>query len=354
MALSIRKRLACVLSLVLSCSIIISTVFQVYATDSVDQLEETTENLEGELSNLNKDLKTLKKELSSLTKQIAETSAHISEVREELAIAKGEEEAQYEAMKLRMVYIYESGNTDFLEMLLTSSSLADFLNRAEYVSMVNEYDRDALEKMQETRETIAEQEAELANEQKNLENMQKDLQSKENALSSQISDASDELADYQKKLEKAKEEAKRAEEALKQPVVPVAPPTYNTPDRGDVDFNSGNTTSEQDLLHFAALLECESGTTHEEGILAVASVVVNRMNHPAYPNTLHGVMFQSGQFPPAGGKKFNQILARGVNSRCLRIAKEALAGKNNVGGCLSFRAASSGHPGTVIGSNVFF
>ncbi len=353
MALSIRKHFTYALSLILSCCIIISTVFRVYATDSVDKLEQTTEDLEGELSDLNKDLKTLKKELTSLTKQITETSAHISQVREELAIAKGEEEAQYEAMKLRMVYIYESGNTDFLELLLTSNSLADFLNRAEYVSMVNEYDRDALAKMQETREEIAEQEAQLASEQKNLKNMQKDLHSKENALNSQISEASDELADYQKKLKKAKEEAKKAEEEAKKPVIPVAPPV-TTPNRGDVNFGSNYTVSEQELLEFAALLQCEAGTSNEEGILAVASVIVNRMKSSSYPNTLHGVMFQSGQFPPAGGTRFNNILANGVNQTCLRIAKEALAGKNNVGGCLSFRAASSGRPGMVIGGNVFF
>ncbi len=354
MALLTRKHLACALSLVLSCSIIISTVFRVYATDSVDKLEQTTEDLEGELSDLNKDLKTLKKELSSLTKQIEKTADHISEVREELAIAKGEEEAQYEAMKLRMVYIYESGNTDFLELLLTSNGLADFLNRAEYVAMVNDYDRKALEKMQETREAIAEQEAQLASEQKNLAQMQKDLESKENALNSQISDTSGELADYQKKLAKAKDDAKKAEEESKKPVIPVTPPSYSTPDRGDVDFNSNYTVSEQELLEFAALLQCEAGTSHEEGILAVASVVVNRMKSSRYPDTLHGVMFQSGQFPPAGGARFNRILANGVNPTCLRIAKEALAGKNNVGDCLSFRAASSGRPGTVIGSNVFF
>ena len=89
-------------------------------------------------------------------------------------------------------------------------------------------------------------------------------------------------------------------------------------------------------------------------MLAVASVVVNRMNHSRYPNTLRGVIYQSGQFPPAHNGLVDKKLARGVKASCLQVAQDALAGKNNVGDCLSFRAASSGHAGTIIGDNVFF
>ena len=89
-------------------------------------------------------------------------------------------------------------------------------------------------------------------------------------------------------------------------------------------------------------------------MLAVASVVVNRMKHSNYPDTLRGVIFQSGQFPPAHNGKVDKILERGVKDSCLKAAQDALNGKNNVGDCLSFRSASSGHVGTIIGDNVFF
>ena len=105
---------------------------------------------------------------------------------------------------------------------------------------------------------------------------------------------------------------------------------------------------------FAALIECEAGSTNYDGMLAVASVVVNRMNSSYYPNTLRGVIYQSGQFPPAHNGLVDAKLKRGVKDSCLQAAKDALAGKNNVGDCLSFRAASSGHAGTIIGDNVFF
>ena len=88
--------------------------------------------------------------------------------------------------------------------------------------------------------------------------------------------------------------------------------------------------------------------------LAVASVVVNRMKHPNYPDTLRGVIYQAGQFTPAHNGSIDRVLERGVKDACVQVANDALAGKNNVGDCLNFRSASSGHVGTVIGGNVFF
>lgn len=344
------------LAIALALSIIVSLISPVYATNTQDSLEESVSDLENELSELNKDLDTLITEISSISKQIQEMNTRIKEVQSELAIAKGEEAAQYEAMKLRIKYMYENGNTSLLEMLFSSVSMTDFLNRAEYVSMVNEYDRNALEKLEQTREYITAQEAQLAQEQDSLVKLQQELNTREKALTAQISETSDELTAYKTQLEKAKEEAKKTEEALKQQVKPVAPEKPDTSNdnvsNSDDDFDYAASASDIEL--FAALIECEAGSTNYEGMLAVASVVVNRMKHRSYPDTLYGVIFQSGQFSPAHNGKLDKVLKRGVKDSCVAVANDALSGKNNVGDCLSFRSADSGHTGTIIGGNVFF
>ena len=56
---------------------------------------------------------------------------------------RGEE--QYEAMKLRIKYMYEAGNTTFLELLCSAEDMADFLNKTDFVQNVSEYDRDMLQ-----------------------------------------------------------------------------------------------------------------------------------------------------------------------------------------------------------------
>lgn len=103
-----------------------------------------------------------------------------------------------------------------------------------------------------------------------------------------------------------------------------------------------------------ALIQCEAGNGSYEGMLAVGSVVMNRVRSGAYPGSISGVIYQSGQFPPALNGSVAGVMSRGVSSSCMRAAEEALSGIDNTNGALSFRSAASGHPGTVIGANVFF
>lgn len=350
-----KKYIVCCLSFALIMTLLFGVITPAYATDTVDSLEQSTSNLENELSGLNNKLDELSKEVSSISKKLQKTTARIEDAKAELAIAKGEEQAQYATMKTRIQYMYENGNTGLLETLLTSASMADFLYKAEMFSSIQEYDRKALQKLKNTRESIAQREAELAQEQQNLIALKDDLSEKEKAISSQISETSGQLTAYKEKLKKAKEDAKKAEEALKEQVKPVKPTRPTSGSSGSFRPNIDTTPTASDIEIFAALIECEAGSSNYEGMLAVASVVVNRMKHSRYPDTLYGVMFQSGQFPPATDGKVDRILARGIKDSCLQVAQEALAGKNNVGDCLSFRAAgSSGYEGIIIGSNVFF
>ena len=80
-----------------------------------------------------------------------------------------------------------------------------------------------------------------------------------------------------------------------------------------------------ELEIFAALIECEAGSTDYDGMLAVASVVMNRVNHRYYPDTITGVIYQSGQFSPVASGKLDKVLKRGIKSSCLEsLQKDAI------------------------------
>ncbi|MCM1257942.1 MAG: cell wall hydrolase [Roseburia sp.] len=111
-------------------------------------------------------------------------------------------------------------------------------------------------------------------------------------------------------------------------------------------------TDEVTLL--GALIQCEAGNGSYEGMLAVGSVVMNRVRSGGYPGTISGVIYQAGQFPPALSGSVANVAAGGVRSACLQAAQEAINGADNTNGALQFRSASSGYGGTVIGGNVFF
>jgi len=370
------------LSVVLVFSLLLSLSIPVFATGNIDSLEQSASDLEDELSGLESELNSLGKEIASISGQIQSISDEIAKTKEELAVAKGNEEVQYETMRSRIKYMYENGNTSLLEILFSASSMADFINRAEFFSEISRYDQAQLEELVKTQEIISQKENLLAEKQKNLLALQEELNTKEKTISDKISDTSAELNKFKEQIQKAREDAEKAQEELEEEIIPVKPskpevsepessnpetsnPEPSVPEPSEPEPSKPESSDEEDekddiaasatdLELFAALIECEAGSTDYEGMLAVASVVVNRMNHRSYPDTLRGVIYQAGQFPPAHNGSVDRVLSRGIKNSCLEAAKDALAGKNNVGNCLSFRSANSGHSGIIIGDNVFF
>lgn len=119
--------------------------------------------------------------------------------------------------------------------------------------------------------------------------------------------------------------------------------------------NYGEYTTDADtLLLLAALIQCEAGGEPYEGQVAVGAVVMNRVRSPAYPDSIHGVIYASGQFTPAMSGKVNRVYESGrIYESCIRAAEEALSGVSNVGDLTHFRRVN-GREGLVIGHHVFY
>lgn len=112
--------------------------------------------------------------------------------------------------------------------------------------------------------------------------------------------------------------------------------------------------SVDDVTLLAAIIQCEAGNEIYEGQLAVGAVVMNRVRSGSYPSSIYDVIYQKGQFPPAGAGSVANIAAKGPKQSCLQAAQEALNGADNTGGATRFKRASSGHAGVVIGNHVFY
>lgn len=109
-----------------------------------------------------------------------------------------------------------------------------------------------------------------------------------------------------------------------------------------------------DLRLMAALIQCEAGSEPYEGKLAVGAVVMNRVKSGAYPNTISGVIYASGQFTPAVNGKVAKVYNNGkILDSCYQAAQEAMAGVSNVGDATHFRVAGN-HDGILIGHQVFW
>ena len=117
---------------------------------------------------------------------------------------------------------------------------------------------------------------------------------------------------------------------------------------------SSVSASVDDVTLLAALIQCEAGSESYEGQLAVGAVVMNRVRSGSYAGSVYGVIYEGGQFSPAGSGAVARVAASGPKASCIQAAQQALGGADNTGGATCFRRVSSGRQGLVIGNHVFF
>ena len=146
------------------------------AQQRLENLKNDKDNLEAYIRELDENLAEVQEMIRRLTaameeKQavIAQTETEIAQTQADLEAARDTERSQYEAMKLRIQYMYEAGDVEYLELLFASRSLSELLNRTEYITGMMEYDREQLLLYQETCQSIQEAEARLEEEHAKLE-----------------------------------------------------------------------------------------------------------------------------------------------------------------------------------------
>ncbi len=337
----------------------------------IDANEEHLEGLRDDQSDLKKDLKTLKEELTEvserleqLEQQIQEKEMEIEITEQELVSARETEQWQYDCMVRRIQYMYEVGQTDYLEMFFAVDSFGDILNYANYMSAISEYDSNMLKDYEETRIMIEEKEAILKQEMAELADLRQKAEEEKSRVTGMVSQTSNNIAAYGDQIEQAEEEARAYEAemerlngdiaALKKKIeeekaLSRAAASAAWRDISEVTFADG------DRALLAAIIYCEAGGEPYEGKLAVGSVVINRVLSSRYPDTVIGVIYQKSQFSPVASGRLELALTTGkATADCYRAADEAMSGMTNVGTCLYFRTPIEGLTGINIGGHVFY
>ena len=127
---------------------IASCELPVLAKKSSSELKKETLNLEIELEDMSSELSTLSNELVETSNKIKKMAEKVEKAKLDLAAAQINEESQYKAMSERIKFMYEGGSMSLLHILFSSESMGDFLNKAEYVSTISDYDRNMLKNFQ--------------------------------------------------------------------------------------------------------------------------------------------------------------------------------------------------------------
>ena len=207
------------ISLLLTLMLCLGLAIQVNAVDLSDtkkkaqELEEKKKAAEGEKASLEAQLSSIVSEMEDTKTKIDKKEAEITEKEDELIQAKVDENDQYESMKKRIKYMYENGNSQFIEILCESKSIGDFLNNAEYITTISEYDRDMLVEFQEVVKKVEDQEAALKEEYAELETMQNDLIAKQDEVSGLMASKEDEISKLDSELGDTKDKLSQLEAA---------------------------------------------------------------------------------------------------------------------------------------------
>ena len=275
---------------------------------------------ESTISDLNNKRSDLRSQIEATDVKIKELTPEVEDLSVKLTAARLVENQQFDSMKSRIRYMYEEGSYSLIESLLGASSMSEFLTKSEYVQSITSYDRKMLNEFTATREQIETQEKELSEKQTELSDLQNTL--------------NEQLAATEASLKEELENQLRLSQEAANAVLSNMP--------------------SDEMVLFAGILEAEAGSTNYDGLLAVATVILNRVANSG--QSISQVVYAKGQFSPTWNGSLNRVLSKGPAPLCVQVATDAINGARTpelAGWCTQFRTAGY-RQGLEIGGNVFF
>ena len=170
------------------------------STEALGETQEAIDSTNAEIIGLMTDIELIKEDIADKAQLIEQTNAEYEE-------AKNHEESLYGSMVQRVKFMYEKGNLSYVQLLLTATSYADALNKAQYIEELYEYDRQKLSEYVAAKEAAAELAQRLEEEKAELEASQFELEEEEAYMEELLAQYKATYADYEVKLAKAKQDA---------------------------------------------------------------------------------------------------------------------------------------------------
>ena len=164
------------------------------------ELENLKADVTAYIETIDSNLADVQDKIEELKTLIDEKQAEIDETTLELEEAVATEEAQYEAMKKRIKFIYERGDSLYMEIMLSASSFSDFLTKADYVDMLEAYDRKLMDEYTEAREWTELCKATLEAEKEALDEAESAQEEEEAALEELLAEKEIELSNYNRDI----------------------------------------------------------------------------------------------------------------------------------------------------------
>ena len=186
------------------------------AEGKADALDNEQDAIEEEIGDMDTALVEIMGNITLIEEEITEKEAEIQKAQIAFDEAKASAEAQYEAMKRRIKFMYEKGDVAYVQLFIEAKSLTDMLNKTEYIEKLYEYDRELLCRYQETQQQVAELKESLETEQSELETTRFEYKSEQEQLQVMLDQKKAESANYEALIKEAKNQAAIYTETIRQ------------------------------------------------------------------------------------------------------------------------------------------
>ena len=233
-----QKRVCCIL---LSFIMLMEIVVPVRAT-TISGIKKEQQKTQNNLNSVNQQITAIQsnqaqaqEELDQLSDQLVDILTSIDICQDEIAVkekeieqakkdyedARKKEEDQYASMKKRIQFMYEQGDSAYLQVLLESQNYADMVNKADYIESLYEYDKQLLAGYVESKNQVAELKGRLEDEEADLEASNYELQQEEAVLQTLVDEQKKTVADFDAQLASAKKKAASYKQQLEDQTVQI-------------------------------------------------------------------------------------------------------------------------------------
>lgn len=192
------------------------------------ELEAAKANLVNYVEELDGNLEAIQNKINELKTMISEKEEQIEEKTVELEESIEVQKQQYEAMKTRIKFMYERGETLYLDLLLTAGSFGDMLNKADYIEKLSAYDRRMLdeyvayteyvslckEELEEQKAVLDEAKASVEEEEASLNELIAEKEQEMYKMSSDIKDKEAAIREYETEIAVQNDTIKTLEAAV--------------------------------------------------------------------------------------------------------------------------------------------
>ena len=186
------------------------------AESKADVLDEQQDAIEEEISDMDTSLVEIMGNISLIEEEISSKEIEIEKATVAYEEAKASAQAQYEAMKRRIKFMYEKGDVAYVELFVEAKSLTDMLNKTEYIEKLYDYDRELLCRYQETQQQVADLKESLEIEQSELESTRFEYKAEQEQLQTMLDQKKVESSNYEALISEAKVQAAAYTQTIKQ------------------------------------------------------------------------------------------------------------------------------------------